>query len=345
MKEKIKKIFLNKKLWCSILETICAVLIFTIGYFSGFVSGLAVDDSIRTELIDKSLNNSKYDNKRAISNQVYSIPYSVNFMGFYNGNNNYFSTFYLNASYDVNYSFNDYEITIHSVTYKFRFDEIVTNGMSYVETISTDVSNSLISNNLNITFNYTQRFKFSNTFLGIPNSSYELCTFFYDTNLPSINTSHLITFNNGYNAFMNASLELQTYIADVYPNRYNEYSSLEYFYTPYSDIIPFNNDLAIKLFNEGFSLGEDLGASDEELQQAYQNGYQKGLETGVQAGIDGANNADSVFDRVFMIIRNAGASFLNLFDFYIFPNMPFYVVIAIPFILGSLFILFKILIK
>lgn len=89
-------------------------------------------------------------------------------------------------------------------------------------------------------------------------------------------------------------------------------------------------------YEEGYILGYDEGQED---------GYQEGLQVGVQAGIDGANNSDSVFDRVFMIIRNAGASFLNLFDFYIFPNIPFYVVIAIPFIIGSLFLLFKILLK
>ena len=84
MKERLKKVFTSKEFWTALIGCLGFLLSIFLSYFSGYKDGILLDNSIRTELIEKAVDDAKNNKNEHIRKNALN----VNDIPTYDGNVN-----------------------------------------------------------------------------------------------------------------------------------------------------------------------------------------------------------------------------------------------------------------
>lgn len=373
MKEKLKKVFTNKEFWTALIGCLGLLLSIALSYFSGFKDGILIDNSIRTELIEKVVDDAK-NNK--IDVQKKSL--------IDNGNNTYICTYNDYVSLGTGLSNDD--VSLFDVGYIVQCSyNIYYDNYNYTDTFLVNYCEySLI---LYQTIYNVNTFTTNHFFI---DANGELTTFRSQAFAPTIRE----TFNTEYNAFAYSPLLMFANTGDLtdtyqisagYVNGQFRYVNEELLYSDFyysmavswlntlfnygtysfatNDIIryimglgvttnPVNYPIVtIQHFQNLFDVFDLYhgGASDEELEQAYDNGYNSGYDIGRTEGFDIGYQAreDSVedttqrLDSIWTILEKGITSVLNVLNFEILPGIPLFICIAVPLLLAIIGIFIK----
>ena len=338
MKEKLKKVFTNKDFWTALIGCLGLLLSIALSYFTGFKDGILLDNTIRTELIEKAVDDAK-NNKIDIEKKE-SIDYSqLEFIAI-PSNTTDTTTYFFDLTYFAN-----------SIAYEY--DSIIDLYTFY---------NSNGGSTINLFSSVSQSFRG-----GTNTASYNL-----RVTLSSVNYTLSILCNYSY--YDGGALTG----SEIFKYTYNSTTGAKTFLFKNNNIILFNsfnsNLPSLQLFDYGvgcFEIGKipSSGATAEELEQAYQSGINVGYQSGVIEGIneykssqeykdelqveydkgkedgydigyqarqDSVEDTEQKVNTIWTILEKAITSVLNVLSFEILPGMPLYICIGVPILLAVL---------
>lgn len=372
MKEKIKNFFTNKTLWEYIIGFFVLIILLSVSYSKGFIDGVLIDDDIRTELIDTTLNETKKNNivsdkKEIIENNP---PWSVVPTEFYLGSiaipwartvytaGDDAAIHYVSWNYTVGV-FADMDgenIIIDYVNLNLSYDVYVTGlgGSSLFRSYrSADIFSFDFDFNINKYDNDT--FYLPLIMAQIDSSTGDVLASFGLLNSQRqliVDTKTLYPENTIFSeitAFVESSYSSavsdlnSTYgISDTdYPfNFIDMYFNLDQnntYICPY--FLPFSNNIFNSNVVKTWGTFVETGATEEQLQIAFNNGVEKGKEIRDKEYLE----SQSFFDNVWSFIEKATSKTLDIFSMQILPGIPLYFLILIPIAIGLIGWVFKLL--
>lgn len=332
MKEKIKNFFKNEKLWATIVEILISILLVCVGYFSGFSAGLLVDDSIRTKIIEKAVDEPKINSKsklikKAIEpSEIPTYEASVNIK-----QSGSFNIGVVKSTSSARFVMLDYIVSIGQT-------DGDTNNVSY--TIDVDVSLSETFNNSSyddsnvVRDSYTHIFFTS--FTGTHDISLEYLKHFQCNFIPSVFKGtnlngaeklyfHLdvqLDFTAVNNSMSYEEIRFEDYVIDGFNT-----SNLAFITTNDYYVMFYNVNSQLRFYYNGYTEG-------------YDNGEKKGIEEGKKLGYeerkDSVEDTEQRINSVWTILEKAITSVLNVLSFEILPGIPLYICVGVPVLLAVL---------
>lgn len=353
MNEKLKKVFTNKEFWTALIGCIGLFLSIVLSYFSGLKDGILMDNSIRTELIEKTLDNSKINKKRSIDYEQLEylpIPNNPSLTDTYFLDLTYFanSIAYENESMiDIYNFYNDNGASsINLFSYNSQSFRGGTNTATYFLRLSKSSVNYILSIICNYSFYDGGSLTGSEIFKYTYNSTTGGKTFaFKSNNIVLFNTFNsslpsLQLFDFGVGCFELGNIPnggaTQEELDEAYQNGYDKGKS----------------DGKTEGYNEGYQAGLENAFTEEDIYNSYLNGFDKGKsegriegyneglqvgkEIGYQNRIDSVEDTEQKINSVWTILENAITSVLNVLSFEILPGIPLYICIGVPILLAVL---------
>lgn len=334
MKEKLKKIITNKSLWEYIVGLI-ALLIFIFGfYIKGFTDGLLIDDEIRTEVIDRVIEETKKDkieidiNKKEVTSTNGMIPTRK-------GDSDYTIRWYNFIMYGMQNSANRRQLAK---------DIYNLNGRAVYFLFAEYMPNFILSNGTTTNF-----FKFYFIAYGVGDLTTTETT---STNclLQQVNftTDDFITFNTyGSNVLgiwgSAGNTPTQNWYAQDLNLVYNYDINIDFInmvginYQTYFATESFRYAL-LDFMAEGYKLTADKieGYTYNDIETARGEGFMDGYHQGYEDRKNSVEESETIINFIWRIIENGVSSVLEVLNIQILPGIPLYICIVVPILLGVL---------
>lgn len=297
MKEKLKKLFTNKDFWTALLGCIGLLLSIVLSYFTGLKDGILLDNSIRTELIEKTLEETK-NNKIDVSRKT--LVNNESLTNVINLEKQVLAYIYTSSSsrlivQDLELNLG-YELGNYSTTFNLYF-----NFKYYISDISGSSSSSPNRPTLNN--------------IGVYSFVFES-----DLQLASISVLEIVPIINFNATLETISFDYQVNIFNEFFVEYNyefrgvSYDISSFINTPNTKLVYTENVVSISSLND------------------YIDNYWLGYEDRQNSTQDTENKINKIWE----ILEKAITSVLNVLSFEILPGMPLYICIGIPILLAVL---------
>lgn len=330
MKERLKKVFTNKEFWTALIGCLGLLLSIALSYFSGFKDGILIDNTIRTELIEKAVDDAKNNSKSNLVKKainVSDIPiYDADINITQRGS---FNIGVIKSTSSARFVMLDYTISIGQ-------PDGATSQVYYSIDIDVDLSdtfnNSTYTDLNNVRDSYTSIFYTS--FYGTHDISLEYLKHFQCDFIPSVfkNTD---TYGNE-NLYFHLDMQLD-FTAVNNTITYEELRSDDYVVSGFNTL-----NLAFISTNDYYVIFNDVNSQLVFYYNGYINGYDNGeingkeigFNEGYQARQDSVEDTEQKVNSIWSILEKGITSALNVLSFEILPGIPLYICVAVPILLG-----------
>lgn len=349
MKEKLKKIFTNISLWECIVGIILLLITIFGAYIKGVTDGLLIEDEIRTEVIDRVIDETKKpknenEKKSLIDNGNYNYTFTnedflclghiysggdvlyylgVEFLTSYN-------IYYDNLNYTDTFLLNYIDFSYYFVTYDVINDMFLSNKTYYT------IDGSFTSNRADAfggTWRYTSGLEYSsfyaNSYLTTIISNGDLTGEVGLVTYINNDTSYIYDTNYLYSDYY--AYVISTFMTeyDVIPSYYMYWIYAQQLYTCENNL---QNKAVINvsMFQNLYEVFELFhgGATEEEVEQAYWQGYNDRKNS--------VEESETTINSIWGIIEKGVVSVLEVLNIQILPGIPLYICIVVPILLGVL---------